>query len=80
VLALECAKRLLAAPEQPVQLCTVHQVVRAQPFPNERGWSRHFRLFALADAGPARAEDGFEIDAICRQLQVFASAASRSSV
>jgi len=71
VLALECARRLQKEPEQPVRLCTVHQVVRTQPVPDKPGHTRHFRLFVLADAGPARAEDGFELDAIARQLTVF---------
>jgi hypothetical protein len=71
VLALECAKRLRKRPDEDVRLCTVHQVVRAQSFPNGRGYSRHFRLFAAVEAGPGRAEDGFEVDAIVRHLSVF---------
>jgi hypothetical protein len=71
VLALECARRLLAQPTAAVQLCTVHQVTRAQPLPPRAGHTRHFRMFALVDAGPGSAEDGFELDAIARQLQVF---------
>ncbi|MEO8185466.1 MAG: hypothetical protein ABI895_42195 [Deltaproteobacteria bacterium] len=71
VFALECAKRLMVAPEQPVRLCTVHQVLRAQPFRQAPGHSRHFRMFALAEAGPARAEDGFELDAMASQLAVL---------
>lgn len=71
VFALECAKRLIADPAKPVRLCTVHQVLRAQSFPNQPGMSRHFRMFALADAGPARGEDGYELEAIASQLTVF---------
>jgi hypothetical protein len=71
VLALECARRLLAQPEQPVRLCTVHQVLRAQPLPARAGHTRHFRMFALVDAGPGLAEDGFEVDAVVRHLRVF---------
>jgi len=71
VLALECARRLTQDPKADVRLCTVHQVVRAQPLPPGAGFSRHFRLFALVEAAPARAEDGFEVDAVERQLRVF---------
>lgn len=71
VLALECARRLRKRPTEDVRLCTVHQVVRAQPIPDRPGHSRHFRMFAMAEAGPGRAEDGFEVDAIVRHLSVF---------
>lgn len=71
VLALECARRLLKDPRQDVRLCTVHQVLRTQPPPPGAGFSRHFRLLALVEAGPARAEDGFEVGAVERQLRVF---------
>jgi hypothetical protein len=71
VLALECARRLADRPTATVRLCTVHQVLRAQPLPPGVGLSRHFRLFALAEAGPGQPEDGFEVEAIARQLQAF---------
>jgi hypothetical protein len=71
LLALLSAQRLRRSPGQPVQLCTVHQTLRAQPLPPGPGYSRHFRLFALTEAGPARGEDGFEVDAIARALAVF---------
>ena len=70
-LALECARRLRRRPTEDVRLCTVHQVLRAQPVPDRPGHSRHFRMFAMAEAGPGRAEDGFEVDAIVRHLSVF---------
>ena len=70
-LALECARRLRKRPTEDVRLCTVHQVVRAQPIPDRPGHSRHFRMFAMAEAGPGRAEDGFEVDSIVRHLSVF---------
>jgi len=70
-LALECARRLRKRPTEDVRLCTVHQVVRAQPVPDRPGHSRHFRMFAMVEAGPGRAEDGFEVGAIVRQLSVF---------
>jgi hypothetical protein len=71
VLALSCARRLKRAPGADVRLCTVHQVLRAQALPKGPGFARHFRLLALAEAGPARAEDGFEVDAVARHLAVF---------
>lgn len=70
VLALECARRMRAE-EIDVRLCTIHQVLRAQALPAKPGFTRHFRLFALAEAGRARAEDGFEVDAIARHVGVF---------
>ena len=71
VLVLECAKRLRADPQRAVRLCTVHQTVRAQPLPPRAGHTRHFRLFALVEAGRGQPEDGFEVDAIARKLGVF---------
>jgi hypothetical protein len=71
VLALECARRLARDPGGEVRLATVHQVLRAQALPPKTGFSRHFRMFALAEAGPGRAEDGFEIEAIARHVAIF---------
>jgi hypothetical protein len=71
VFALVCAQRLLAAPEHPVRLCTVHQTLRAQSIPAKAGHSRHFRMFATAEAGVAAAEDGFEVAALARAIGVF---------
>jgi hypothetical protein len=71
VFALVCAQRLAAAPELPVRLCTVHQTLRAQSIPVKAGHSRHFRLFATAEAGVATAEDGFEVAALARAIGVF---------
>lgn len=71
VLALECARRLKRHPKDPVRLCTIHQVLRAQSLPKRSGFSRHFRLFALAEAGPGLPEDAFEVDAITRHQQTF---------
>jgi len=71
VLALECAARLADSPE-PVHLATVHQTMRAQSLTGGKpSHSRHFRLFALAAAGRARPDDGFEVDAVERQLGAF---------
>jgi hypothetical protein len=71
VLALEAARRLATNPRGDVRLCTLHQVLRAQALAPGEGFSRHFRLFALVEAGPARAEDGFEVDAAERAVSVF---------
>lgn len=71
VLALECARRLKADPGSTVRLCTVHQVLRAQALPPVKGFTRHFRLFALASAGRGRADDGFEIEAVVEHVSVF---------
>lgn len=68
MLALICAERMRRDERTPVRLCTVHQVLRAQPLPPQPGLSRHFRLFVLAEAGPGEPEDGFELAAIGRQL------------
>ena len=70
VLALECARRLLAG-ERHVRLCTVHQVVRPQRFERKPGHSQHFRMFALGEAGIARGEHGFEVDAVVAHAKVF---------
>lgn len=71
VLALVCAQRLRQTPDLHVKLCTVHQTLRAQALPPRPGFSRHFRLFALAEAGRARADDGFEVEAVTRHVGVF---------
>jgi hypothetical protein len=75
VLALECARRLAQSSArskpQTVRLCALHQVLRAQPLPPQPGFSRHFRLFALAEAGRALPDDGFEVAAIARHVGVF---------
>ena len=71
VLALQCAQRLLERPNEPVRLCTLHQVLRAQALPPKEGFSRHFRFFVLSEAGRSRADDAFEVDAFARQAAVF---------
>lgn len=75
VLALEAARRLRDSRHDPptgdVRLCTVHQVLRMQAPPRGRGRTRHFRMFVLADAGRARPDHGFEVDAVVGQLRVY---------
>ncbi|MBM7503650.1 hypothetical protein ACFPER_09210 [Agromyces aurantiacus] len=70
VLALEAARRLQEAPGRDARLCTVHQVLRMQAAPAGEGHTRHFRLFAIADAGRARPEHAFEVEAVIAQLRV----------
>ena len=70
VLALEAARRLRDDPAEHVRLCTAHQVLRMQPVPPGVGFTRHFRLFSLLDAGPSRPYDGFEVDAVVAQLGI----------
>ena len=70
VLAVECAERLAGGADR-VSLCTVHQTLRAQPLPPGAGFPRHFRLFALVDAGRAEPEHGFERRVVVEHLQVF---------
>lgn len=71
VLALLAAQRLAKDPRADVHLCTAHQVLRAQPIPKQSGFSRHFRLFAMIEAGRGRPDDGFEVDAIARHVAVY---------
>jgi hypothetical protein len=54
-----------------VRLCTVHQTLRSQALPPVAGYSRHFRMFALTEAGPAQSEDSFEVAALSRAVAVF---------
>jgi hypothetical protein len=71
VLALESARRLASDPDREVRLCTSHQTLRMQPVGDEPGRTRHFRLFAMSDAGRGRPDDGFEVAAVTRQLEAF---------
>lgn len=71
VLALESARRLQRDPTTAVRLCTVHQTLRAQALPKQAGFSQHFRLFALTQAGKGLPEDGFERRAVVDAVTVF---------
>ncbi|TYL53490.1 hypothetical protein [Agromyces mariniharenae] len=68
VLAVVAASRLRREPRASVRLCTAHQVLRMQAPPPGRGYTKHFRMFALADAGRGLPSDGFEVAAVIRQL------------
>lgn len=78
-LALECARRLRAS-TSPQRLCTVHQVLRCQSLPPGKGISRHFRMFAMVEAGPARAEDGFEVEAFAAHVAMLGRLCDRAAV
>ena len=71
VMAIACARRVAREPGREVRMATIHQVVRPQRFGAKKGYTQHFRMFALAHAGRARAEHGFEVDAILGLLGVF---------
>lgn len=71
VLALECAHRLIANRDAHVRLCTIHQVVRPQRFTPRPGFSQHFRLFALAEAGLAQPNHEFEVAAFVDHAALF---------
>src|SRR5215217_1104099 len=67
--ALECARRRRSG-EPRVRLCASHRVLRMQPF-DVPGFTRHFRVFALATAGRAAPLYGFETDAMREHLTVY---------
>jgi hypothetical protein len=69
VLALECARRMLSGSKH-VRLCTLHQTVRPQRY-EKPGFTKHFRLLALAEAGASRPDYGFEVDAVCAHAAAF---------
>lgn len=71
VLALECARRLRASATAHPKLTTVHQVLRGQPLPPGKGFTRHFRLFVLAEAGLGKPDDGFEVEAVVRHIATY---------
>lgn len=70
-LALEAAARLRRDAGTTVRLATLHQTLRMQPVPAGAGFTRHFRLFALADAGRARGDDAFETEAVVAHLEAY---------
>jgi hypothetical protein len=77
VLALECALRLRAVPSAPVHLTTSHRVLRAQPMPKRPGHTQHFRLFALASAGPESKDHSFSIDTLVFHVRTMLGALDR---
>lgn len=77
VLALECAKRLRAAPDATIKLATSHRCVRAQAIPQRPGFTAHFRMFCLASAGHERKDHGFTVDALIEHIRTHIAALDR---
>ena len=66
VLALETA-RARPAGDVVVRRCAAGRMLRMQPFDNP-AFSPHFALFALTSGGRARADHGFEVEALVDHL------------
>lgn len=79
LMALECASRLRAQPDQPVHLATSQRVVRAQPHPKLPGFAPHFRLFALASAGRESKEHAFTVQTVALHIRSMSAALQRAA-
>ena len=77
VLALECARRLRAAPGALVKLTTSHRCVRAQAVPKLPGFAPHFRMFCLATAGHERKDHALVSEALVEQIRTHLAALNR---
>jgi hypothetical protein len=77
VLALECARRLRADWETPVQLATSQRVLRAQPVPKLPGHGQHFRIFVLASGGREAKDHAFTVQACALQIRTMLVALDR---
>lgn len=77
VFALECAKRLRAAPHAVVKLTTTHRCVRAQAVPDRPGFAAHFRIFCLATAGHEQKDHAFVTTALTEQIRTHLAALDR---
>jgi hypothetical protein len=77
VLALECAKRLRAAPGAVVKLTTSHRCVRAQPVPKQPGFAPHFRMFCLVTAGHELKDHALVTDALLEHIRTHVAALDR---
>lgn len=77
VLALECAKRLRAAPDAIVKLATSHRCVRSQPVPKRPGFAQHFRMFCLASAGREQKDHAFVTSALLEHIRTHVAALDR---
>lgn len=69
MLALECARRLRAAPQTPVHLVTSQRVLRTQPVPKSPGHTQHFRLLALASGGIEAKDPAFTADTLLLHIR-----------
>jgi hypothetical protein len=74
VLALECAKRLRAAPDAVVKLTTSHRCVRAQAVPNRPGFAAHFRMFCLVSAAHERKDHAFLTEGLIEHIRTHIAA------
>jgi len=71
VLAVECARRRRKGQRQtPLRLATSSRLIRMQPF-DDPGFSRHFRLFALATSGRDSGDESFERKALLEHLEAW---------
>jgi hypothetical protein len=74
VLALECATRRRKSGKgegvHDTKLCASHRLLRGQVFKGPVSFS-HFRVFSLCTAGRDRGNYGFEIDALCEQVDFY---------
>lgn len=77
VFALECAKRLRAAPDAVVKLATSHRCVRAQPVPKRPGFAQHFRMFCLASAAREQKDHAFLTAALLEHIRTHRAALDR---
>jgi len=77
VMALECARRMRKDPDAVVRLATSHRCVRAQPFPQQRGFAAHFRMFCLVSAGVERQNHAFVVDALAEHISTMLHALDR---
>lgn len=77
VLALECAKRLRAAPDAVVKLATSHRCVRAQPVPKRPGFAPHFRMFSLTSAAHEQKDHAFLTSALLDHIRTHVAALNR---
>jgi hypothetical protein len=69
VLALECARRLRAAPQTPVHLVTSQRVLRTQPVPKSPSHTRHFRMLALASGGVEAKDHAFTVETLLSHIR-----------
>jgi hypothetical protein len=77
VLALECARRLRRDSSGCVRLVTCQRVVRAQALPKRAGFTRHFRLFALASAARERKDHAFVVDEVVEHVRTLLAGFAR---
>jgi hypothetical protein len=77
VLALECAARMRPGASSAIHLATSQRVVRAQPIPKAPGYTRHFRLFALASGGRETEDHGFTVDTVVLHVRTMLDALHR---